>query len=100
MCSALTSFEVTKYSFSPITILDGETCVTVPAFAAIKPLPEVVIFIFGNKSKKLNTTEVLNTQYITFLAPNLSDKNPPKARIIPAGKLKQVVNSPPKIKVV
>jgi hypothetical protein len=42
--------------------------------------------------------EEYNTQYITFLAPNLSDKNPPNARITPLGKLNAEASIPPKTK--
>ena len=39
-------------------------------------------------------TERPNTQYITARAPNLSDIQPPAARITPEGKLKTAVNVP------
>ena len=50
---------------------------------------------FGNINKKLITMEEPKTQYITVLAPYLSDKYPPNALITPDGKLNIVANIPP-----
>ncbi|MCY1450846.1 hypothetical protein D9M71_676830 [compost metagenome] len=47
---------------------------TTPFLAANIPGPSVVISIFGTINKALKITEEPKTQYITFRAPNLSER--------------------------
>ena len=50
--------------------------------------------ILGYLGAKLTTIDVPSTQYITFLAPHLSDTHPPKALITPEGKLNNAAKMP------
>ena len=72
--NGFSTFLLILKSFSPTLTLVSETAVIVPFFPAITPGPAVVMSIFGTINKALSITEEDKTQYITFLAPNLSDR--------------------------
>ncbi|MNS53952.1 hypothetical protein D3C72_867270 [compost metagenome] len=67
-----------------------------PACLAITPKPGEKISIRGIINRKLITTELPSTQYITCRAPNLSDSQPPAARITPEGRLNMDAKIPAK----
>ena len=75
-------------------ILSGSMAVTVPFVVAIMPCPAEKISILGTESIAEMITDDPSTQYMTFLAPNLSDNQPPAARITPEGKLNNAANMP------
>ena len=71
----------------------GVISVTVPPALAIIPRPGEYISIRGTISIRLPKTEIPSTHCITVLALNLSDIQPPRARIIPEGRLNMEANN-------